>query len=66
LASGAELGGMRIGGQPNLLILLRCELCARSLRGITAAGATECCGRLVYEAHDYGFDYSGLTGYAIT
>jgi len=64
--AAAERGGNAIlAVNPHLLIFVEGTNYSLDLSG--AAGlpvVLNVQGQLVYEAHDYGFDYSGLTGYS--
>ena len=63
--AAAELGGNAVlAVNPNLLIFVEGVNYALDLSGASRLPVQlNVAGRLVYEAHDYGFDYSGLTGY---
>ena len=64
--AAAERGGNAVlGVNPNLLIFVEGVNYALDLSGAASLPITlNTANRLVYEAHDYGFDYSGLDGYS--
>ena len=63
--AGAELGGDAVQSvDPSMLIFVEGVNYALNLSGVASLPVTLTdSGHLVYEAHDYGFDHSGVTGY---
>jgi|SRR5271165_1588694 len=64
--AAAELGGNAVlAVNPNLLIFVEGVNYALDLSGASSLPVQlNVANQLVYEAHDYGFDYSGLTSYS--
>ena len=64
--AAAERGGNAVlGVNPHLLIFVEGINYALDLSGVAAMPVQlNVADQLVYEAHDYGFDYSGLSGYS--
>ncbi len=64
--AAAERGGNAVlGTNPNLLVFVEGVNYALDLSGAASAPVSlNTAGRVVYEAHDYGFDNNGLTTYA--
>ncbi len=64
--AAAETGGNAVLAQnPNLLIFVEGVNFALDLSGAASLPVTlNTSNKLVYEAHNYGFDYSGLDGYS--
>jgi endoglucanase len=63
--AAAELGGDAVQGvDPNLLIFVEGVNYALDLSGVASLPVTLTDpDHVVYEAHDYGFDHTGVTGY---
>ena len=64
--AAAQTGGNAVlGVNPNLLIFVEGISYAGDLSGVASTPVTlNTAHRLVYEAHDYGYWYSGLSGYS--
>jgi endoglucanase len=63
--AAAELGGDAVQSvDPHLLVFVEGVNYALDLSGVASLPVTlDVPGHVVYEAHDYGFDFTGLTGY---
>ena len=64
--AAAERGGNAVlGVNPNLLVFVEGVNYALDLSGVSSLPVQlNVANQVVYSAHDYGFDYSGLTGYS--
>jgi endoglucanase len=64
-AAAIRGGNAVLGVNSNLLVFVEGINYALDLSGVSSLPVTlNVSNQVVYEAHDYGFDYSGLTGYS--
>jgi endoglucanase len=64
-AAAVTGGNTVLAANPNLLIFVEGVNYALDLSGVASLPVTlNVVNRVVYEAHDYGFDYSGLSSYS--
>jgi endoglucanase len=64
-AAATRGGNAVLGSNPNMLVFVEGISYAGDLSGVSSSPVSLSTGNhVVYEAHDYGFWYSGLTGYS--